>query len=128
MRCTPISAPWLPRRSSEARWGSRPAPSCGGSPRSSLPDRRAEAGGRRRRLFILATLAVGVGLLVLLVVLSDGRELLRTAASVDPALLAVPVAPTILSYAAISRSYQGRAQAAGGRLAVRAVLRLTTTS
>src|SRR3989454_1705957 len=116
MRCTPISAPWLARRSSEARWGSRPAPSCGGSPRSSLPDRRAEAGGRRRRLFILATLAVGFGLLVLLVVLSDGRELLRTAASVDPALLVVPVALTILSYAAMSRSLQGAPDAAGWRL------------
>src|SRR3989441_247275 len=70
MRCTPISAPWLARRSSEARWGSRPAPSCGGSPRSSLPDRRAEAGGRRRRLFILATLAGGFGPPVPLLLLS----------------------------------------------------------
>ncbi|TMA60824.1 MAG: flippase-like domain-containing protein [Deltaproteobacteria bacterium] len=128
MPCIPTSAPWLARRSSGARWGSRPAPSCGGSPRSSLPDRRAEAGGRGRRLFILATLAVGFSLLVLLVVLSDGRELLRTAASVDPALLALPVGLTILSYAAMSRSYQGIAEAAGCRLGFGEWLRITFVS
>src|SRR2546426_8705284 len=107
MRCTPISAPWLARRSSEARWGSRPAPSCGGSRRSSLPDRRAEAGGRRRRLFILATLAVGVGLLVLLVVLSDRPELPRTPASVDPPLPAGPRAPAAPPPPPLSRSLHG---------------------
>src|SRR5438094_7158810 len=128
MPCIPTSAPWLARRSSGARWGSRPAPSCGGSPRSSLPDRRAEAGGLRRRLFILATLAVGFSLLVLLVVLSDGRELLRTAASVDPALLALPVGLTILSYAALSRSYQGIAEAAVCRLGFGEWLRITFVS
>ena len=93
-----------------------------------MPDRRAEGGGRRRRLFILAALAIGFSLLVLLVVLSDGRELLRTAASVDPALLAVPVGLTILSYAAMSRSYQGIADAAGCRLGFGEWMRITFVS
>ncbi|TMA70602.1 MAG: hypothetical protein E6J68_00085 [Deltaproteobacteria bacterium] len=93
-----------------------------------MPGRRAEAGGRRRRLFILATMGVGLGLLVLLVLLSDGRELLRTAANIEPALLALPVALTVLSYAAMSRSYQGIAEAAGCRLGFGEWLRITFVS
>ena len=76
-----------------------------------MPPRRAEGTptGRRRVLFA-AALSLGVGLLVLPVVLADGRTLLRTAAGIQPLLLALPVGLTILSYAAMSRSYQGIAE------------------
>ena len=73
-------------------------------------------------------MGVGLGLLVLLVLLSDGRELLRTAANIEPALLALPVALTVLSYAAMSRSYQGIAEAAGCRLGFGEWLRITFVS
>jgi len=73
-------------------------------------------------------MGVGLGLLVLLVLLSDGRELLRTAASIEPALLTMPVALTVLSYAAMSRSYQGIAEAAGCRLGFGEWLRITFVS
>ena len=49
---------------------------------------------------------MGIGLFVLPVILADGRELLRTAASIELRLLALPAALTLLSYAAMSRSYQ----------------------
>jgi uncharacterized protein (TIRG00374 family) len=83
---------------------------------------------RRRRLLFAAALTIGVGLLVLPVVLADGRELLRTAAGVRPALLAIPILLTLFSYAAMSRSYQGIAEAAGCRLRFREWLRITFVS
>jgi uncharacterized protein (TIRG00374 family) len=75
-----------------------------------------------------AALTLGVGLIVLLFVFADGRQLWRTAASIKPLGLAVPVLLTLLSYAAMSRSYQGIADAAGCRLAYRDWLRITFVS
>jgi uncharacterized protein (TIRG00374 family) len=83
---------------------------------------------RRRRILVAAALTVGVGLLVLPVVLADGRELWRTAAGIQPAMLAVPILLTLFSYAAMSRSYQGIADAAGCRLNFREWLRITFVS
>ncbi len=76
----------------------------------------------------MVALAVGVGLIVLLVWLSDTRELLRTAAAIRPIAFALPVLLTLLSYAAMSRSYQGIADAAGVRLPFRQWLRITFVS
>jgi glycosyltransferase 2 family protein len=78
-------------------------------------------------LFALA-LTVGLALVGLLVALTDGRELLRTAAGIRPVILALPVALTLLSYAAMSRSYQGIADAAQVRLPFRDWLRITFVS
>jgi uncharacterized protein (TIRG00374 family) len=94
-----------------------------------LSDQRAEdrANRRRRVLFALA-LTVGLALVGLLVALTDGRELLRTAAGIRPVMLALPVVLTLLSYAAMSRSYQGIADAAQVRLPFRDWLRITFVS
>lgn len=93
-----------------------------------MPDPATEASPRGRRLLVAAALTVGVGVLVLLFWLSDGRELLRTARSIELRVLAVPVLLTILSYAAMSRSYQGIADAAACRLRFREWLRITFVS
>jgi uncharacterized protein (TIRG00374 family) len=83
---------------------------------------------RRRRLLFAAALTFGLCLLALPVVLADGRELLHTAAGIHLGLLTLPVALTLLSYAAMSRSYQGIADAAECRLPFRAWLRITFVS
>jgi len=83
---------------------------------------------RRRRIVLAAALTVGVGLILLLGVLADGRKLLHTAAGIHPAMLAAPVLLTLASYAAMSRSYQGIAEAAGCRLSFRTWLRITFVS
>jgi len=88
----------------------------------------ADAGERPRRLFLVAALALGLGLLGLLVWLSDTPTLLRTAAAISPAAFALPVCLTVLSYAAMSRSYQGIADAAGCDLGFRDWLRITFVS
>jgi glycosyltransferase 2 family protein len=82
----------------------------------------------RRRLFLIAALTLGVGLLALPVVLADGRTLLHVAAGIQPLLLAIPIGLTFLSYAAMSRSYQGIAEAAGYSLGFREWLRITFVS
>jgi hypothetical protein len=94
-----------------------------------LPSRPAEAGptGRRRVLFA-AALTLGLGLLVLPVVLANGRTLLQTAAGIRPLLLLGPVALTILSYGAMSRSYQGIAEAADCHLGFGDWVRITFVS
>ncbi|HSV06076.1 MAG TPA: flippase-like domain-containing protein [Candidatus Binatus sp.] len=83
---------------------------------------------RRRRVFLTGALTIGIGLLVLPMVLADGRELLRTAAGIEPYMLALPAALTLLSYAAMSRSYQDIADAAGCHLSFRSWLRITFVS
>jgi hypothetical protein len=82
----------------------------------------------RRRVFFLAALTVGVALVALPVVLADGRELVRTAEGIRPLGLLVAIVLTLLSYAAMSRSYQGIADAAGCTLDFRAWLRITFVS
>jgi len=94
-----------------------------------LSDPRADRGAeRRRRVFVGATLTVGLGLLVLLVWLSDIPTLIRTAAEIDPVAFTLPVLLTVLSYAAMSRSYQGIAEAAGCHLRFLEWLRITFVS
>ncbi len=71
---------------------------------------------------------VGVGILALLVALSDGRALWETAKQMRPVALVVPLLLALLSYAAMARSYQGIADAAGASLPFRAWLRITFVS
>jgi hypothetical protein len=94
-----------------------------------LSDPRAEGPpGRRRRVLFAAALTVGIGLIILLVALADGRQLWRTARDIRPAALAAPLLLTLFSYAAMSRSYQGIADAAGCHLSFREWLRITFVS
>jgi hypothetical protein len=93
-----------------------------------LPAGRAEPHPGRRRVFLATALTVGVALLILPVLLADGRELLRITAGTDPVLLILPPSLTVLSYAAMSRSYQGIADAAGFRLPFASWLRITFVS
>lgn len=72
--------------------------------------------------------AFGVGLLALLVTVTDGRELLRTASSLEPSGLIVPLLLALASYAAMARSYQGIAETAGLTLSFRTWLRITFVS
>jgi hypothetical protein len=72
--------------------------------------------------------AVGLGLLVVLVTITDGRELWRTASSLEPLELIVPLVLALASYAAMARSYQGIARAADCVLPFRTWLRITFVS
>jgi glycosyltransferase 2 family protein len=83
---------------------------------------------RRRHLLLAAALTVGVVLLALPLVLSDGKELLRVATNVHLGILAIPLALTALSYVAMSRSYQGIADAAECRLSFLEWVRITLVS
>ena len=59
-------------------------PFSGGLPSARLNARPADGrSATRRRIFLAAALTVGIGLLVLPVLLADGRELLRTAAGIS---------------------------------------------
>jgi len=58
---------------------------------------------RRRRVLFAVALVCGIGLLILPVLLTDGRELWARATSIDPLMLAVPVFLTFASYAAMSQ-------------------------
>ncbi|HZP43485.1 MAG TPA: flippase-like domain-containing protein [Candidatus Binatia bacterium] len=82
----------------------------------------------RHRLLLLIALAGGIVLLALPVVLSDGRKLLAIVAQIRAPLLVLPVAFMIASYVAMSRSYQGIADAAQCRLPFRDWIRITFVS
>ena len=73
-------------------------------------DLLAGAGSRRWLGF---GLAVGVGAIALLVIASDGRAIAAAASRVRPAMLLLPVACTVGSYAAMALSYQRIALMAG---------------
>lgn len=88
---------------------------------------RASRRGRRRALLV-GTVAIGVGILVALFALADGRILLQTLRRIPPLLLLAPLAFGLLSYAAMARSYQGIAVAAGVELSFGTWLRLTFVS
>jgi hypothetical protein len=77
---------------------------------------------------VTAALTLGIALLVLLVSFADGRALLERAAVLRPSSLLVPMLLALLSYAAMARSYQGIADAAGARLPFRTWLRITFVS
>ena len=72
--------------------------------------------------------AVGIGVLLLLVLLADGRTLLEKAADIQPIALAVPMGLSLLSYAAMARSYQGISDVAGRHLPFSDWLRITFVS
>ena len=94
-----------------------------------MPARRADGPvGRRRRIVLAAALTAGGGLLVLLGALANGPALLRTIAGIHPLMLVVLALLTLASYAAMSRSYQGIAEAAGLRLGFPTWLRITFVS
>src|SRR6185436_2883015 len=94
-------------------------------PEAPLPAPRS--GGKRRAL-VAGALAVGVALLVLPMAFADGRRLLEIVSSVRPLGLAVSVLLTVLSYLAMSRSYQGIACAAAVDLRFREWVRITLVS
>jgi uncharacterized protein (TIRG00374 family) len=77
---------------------------------------------------VAVALLGGVALLAVPVVFSDGRRLLEIVRGLRPLDLAVLGALTLLSYAAMSRSYQGIASAAGTELPFRDWLRITLVS
>lgn len=80
------------------------------------------------RSVVIATAAVGFALLVVLVLLSDGRALLETAARIEPTDLVEPLVFSFLSYAVMARSYQGIAEAAESSLRFVTWLRITLVS
>jgi len=77
---------------------------------------------------VVIAIAVGIGVFLALTLKADGEELLRTARSVRTVDLVVPLVLSFLSYAAMSRSYQGIAAAAGHRLPFGGWLRITFVS
>jgi uncharacterized protein (TIRG00374 family) len=77
---------------------------------------------------VVIAAATGLAVLIGLVLLADGRELLATAAKIHPSALIEPLVFSALSYAAMSRSYQGIADAADCRLPYRVWLRITFVS
>jgi uncharacterized protein (TIRG00374 family) len=95
-----------------------------------VASRRTEAAAARpgSRTTLIVAAAVGIGVLVLLVLLADGRKLVETARQVDPLALAAPMVLSLLSYGAMARSYQGIADVAGRHLPFRDWLRITFVS
>ncbi len=83
---------------------------------------------RGSRVALVVAVAIGVGVFLVLVLLTNVQELLHTAANVQPLQLAVPLALSVLSYAAMARSYQGIADVAGRHLPFREWLRITFVS
>lgn len=95
----------------------------------SLPARRAAERTRRsHRLVVAGAVTVGLGLLAILFAVADGRTLLQTARAIPPAMLIMPMLLAVASYAAMARSYQRIADAAGSRLPFGTWLRLTFVS
>lgn len=92
-----------------------------------MPRSSVEAPTGRRRL-LAGTVVAGIGLLVGLVALTDGRALWGTISRISPVMLLPPVGLGLLSYGAMARSYQGIASAAGSRLPFRTWLRMTFVS
>ena len=93
-----------------------------------MPPPPAETRPRRRRALLGVALSIGVALLIVPLVLADGQELLRVASNIRRGMLVVPIAFMLLSYAAMSRSYQGIADAAGCALSFREWVRITFVS
>ncbi|HXJ35844.1 MAG TPA: lysylphosphatidylglycerol synthase transmembrane domain-containing protein [Candidatus Eisenbacteria bacterium] len=89
---------------------------------------RVDPPRRSSRVAFIVAAAIGFAALLVLFLLADAKELLRTAQSVHPAALALPMLLSVLSYGAMARSYQGIADAAGARLSFRDWLRITFVS
>lgn len=92
----------------------------------SAPD--AERPRRGSHVAVVVAVAIGFATLLVLVLLADGQELWRTAASMNPLALSLPLALSGLSYAAMARSYQGIADVAGRHLPFGNWLRITFVS
>jgi uncharacterized protein (TIRG00374 family) len=88
----------------------------------------AEAPRRGSRVTVVVAVAIGVGAILVLALWTDGQKFLEAAAQVDPAALAVPMLLSLLSYAAMARSYQGIADVAGRHLPFRDWVRITFVS
>lgn len=82
---------------------------------------------RSRTWGVLAT-GIGLGLIAALFVASDVDSLLALARRIEPADLAWPVLCTVGSYAAMARSYQAIARAAGLDVSFREMARITLVS
>jgi len=80
-----------------------------------------------RRLALLALIfaATGFGLMF---AYSDGQKLLSVASGISWVRLAAPIAATLLSYVLMALSYEGIAEAAGSRLGLLRMLRITFVS
>jgi len=74
---------------------------------------------------VIVALAAGLGLLVLLFLLSDTRKLLQAASAIDLWLLLVPLTCGMASYALMALSYQGIAAVAGARIPFWEMLKIT---
>jgi uncharacterized protein (TIRG00374 family) len=83
---------------------------------------------RGSRVAAAVAIAIGLGALVVLVRLAGGAELRHVVQEVDPSALAVPMLLSVLSYAAMARSYQGIADVAGRHLPFPEWLRITFVS
>lgn len=77
---------------------------------------------------VAGAVLLGVGVLVGLVLLADGKELLHTASQIAPSALIEPLFFSFLSYAVMAASYQGIAAAAGSRLSLWTWMRITLVS
>ena len=93
-----------------------------------MPPSPTRSAGGRRRTIVLSAAVVGFAAIVALVLWADREELAKTLQSVEPATLLVPLLLGLLSYGAMSRSYQGIATAAGVELPFPAWLRITFVS
>jgi glycosyltransferase 2 family protein len=113
----------VPRIAADSPTRERPAAH---GPESTAPADAPRSGPSTRTLVVAA--ATGLAVLVGLVLLADGQELLATAAKVHPTALIEPLVFSALSYAAMSRSYQGIADAAGCHLSFTLWLRITFVS
>lgn len=88
----------------------------------------AEPPRQRSRVAVVVAVAIGFAALLVLALVTDGPKFVDTARKVDPAALAVPMVLSLLSYAAMARSYQGIADIAGRHLPFRDWLRITFVS
>lgn len=89
---------------------------------------RADTSRTRSRLLLLGAALLGLAVLIGLVLLADARTLLETAKGIPPSGLIGPLVFSLLSYAAMARSYQGIADLAGQRLPFPIWLRITFVS
>jgi uncharacterized protein (TIRG00374 family) len=89
---------------------------------------RASTPSRAPRIVLVVAVAAGLALLVGLVLFAGWRELSEEARDIPAAALAGPLLFSLLSYAAMARSYQGIARAADCELSFPAWLRITFVS
>jgi glycosyltransferase 2 family protein len=89
---------------------------------------RADSPRTPPRLLIIGAALLGLAVLIALVLLADARALIDTAKGIPPSGLIGPLVFSLLSYAAMARSYQGIANLAAQRLPFLVWLRITFVS